>query len=110
MDNVKNDSYYLEKITKDLKFLIAHTQNMTLKDMQKDEILLDSIMFRLIQISENSGKLTDDFKNRNNVVSWAAIKGLRNRIVHEYGEVNLTIIYDAVKNDIPALLMTLQKI
>ena len=55
MDNFKRDKYYVDKIIADLKFLIAHTQNLTLADIQKDEVLLDCIMFRLVQISVNSG-------------------------------------------------------
>ena len=105
---VKNDNFYLEKIIKDIKFLIAHTENITLNEIQKDEVLLDCIMFRLVQISENSGKLTDEFKASRKQISWSAIKGLRNRLVHDYGEVDLTIVYDTVKEDIPALLQQLQ--
>ncbi len=108
MDNFKRDKYYVDKIIADLKFLIAHTQNLTLADIQKDEVLLDCIMFRLVQISENSGKLSDNFKNTNKQIPWFAIKGLRNRLVHDYVEVDLTIIYDTVKNDIPELLKLLQ--
>ena len=38
------------------------------------------------------------------------MKGLRNRIVHEYGNVDLSVVYDTVKNDIPALLDLITKI
>ncbi len=110
MVNAKNDGYFLDKIIKDIKFLIAHTENLTLTELQADEVLLDCIMFRLVQISENSNKLTEDLKNANRHISWAAIRGLRNRLVHDYGEVDLTIIYDTVKNDIPQLLLQLQEI
>ena len=110
MDNVKNDGYYLEKIIMDLKFLIAHTKNLTLEEMQSNEVLLDSIMFRLVQISENSNRLTDEFKKRNQQIPWSAIRGLRNRIVHDYGDVDLTVIYDAVKTDVPELLQYLNSI
>ena len=108
MDNVKKVGFYLEKIIKDIKFLIEHTENMTLIDIQDDEVLLDCIMFRLVQISENSAKLTEDFKRAHSRISWAAIRGLRNRLVHDYGEVDLTIVYDTVKTDIPKLLNELQ--
>ena len=60
-------------------------------------------MFRLIQISENSEKLTEKFKEEHNDIQWRAMKGLRNRIVHEYGAVDLTIIYDTLLKDIPKL-------
>lgn len=67
-------------------------------------------MFRLIQISENSDKLTEDFKAYHSNIPWRAIKGLRNRIVHEYGNVDLSVVYDTVKNDIPQLLNDLTAI
>ena len=61
-------------------------------------------MFRMIQISENCKKLTDDYKLSESDIPWNAMSGMRNRIVHDYGNVNLDIIYDTLKNDIPELL------
>ena len=110
MVNVKNDGYYIQKIIDDARFLIKHTENLTIPELQKDEVLQDCIMFRLVQISENSSKLTDDFKNRNKHILWSAIKGLRNRIVHDYGQVDITVIYDTVITDIPQLLKQLNEI
>lgn len=104
MDNVKNNAYYLKKIVDDIEFILSHTEGITEEALEENEVLLDSVMFRLIQISENTGKLTVDFKARYNAVPWQAIKGMRNRIVHEYGDVETSIIYDTIKDDLPALL------
>lgn len=101
MDNVKNDKYYIDKILVDLEFLIEHTQGLTKEDIKTNELLLDSIMFRIIQISENSNKLTESFKEDNKSIPWMSLKGMRNRIVHDYGEVDYSIIIDTVLYDIP---------
>lgn len=61
-------------------------------------------------MSENSDRLTESFKIQNDFVPWRAIKGMRNRIVHDYGNVDLVIIYDTVKKDIPDLINELNKI
>ena len=110
MDNKKDDAYYLEKIVNDLKFLIEHTSGRTKGEIENDEVLCDSIMFRLIQISENSDKLTLAFKNANANLPWREIRGMRNRIVHDYGVVDMTIIYDTVMYDIPKMYETLNKL
>ena len=110
MDNRKNDAHYLKKLCTDLEFILEHTKGLTQEELEKNEILLDSVMFRLIQISENSDKLTDAFKKSNANIPWRAMKGLRNRIVHEYGSVDLSVIYDTVTNDIPDLLDLLKEI
>lgn len=101
MDNVKNDRYYLGKIVDDLKFVIDHTEGKTREEIENDEVLIDSILFRIIQISENNGKLTDLFKADHQDVPWLAIKGMRNRIVHDYGVMDFSIIYDIVVHGIP---------
>ena len=91
MDNTKNDWYYLEKIISDLEFIIAHTAGKTKAEIESDELLVDSVMFRIIQIAENNSRLSDAFKAANEEVPWVAVKGMRNIIVHDYGYVNLTI-------------------
>ena len=40
-------------------------------------------------------------------IDWAAIKGLRNRIVHEYFDLSLSVIWAIVKNDLPVLAQQL---
>lgn len=110
MDNKKTDQYYIGKIITDLTFIRTHTESLSKSKLEEDEILVDSIMFRLIQVAENSEKLTEKFKETYASIPWRAIKGLRNRIVHEYGNVDLTIVYDTVKKDIPELIGILEGI
>lgn len=103
MNNLKNDEYFRTKIQEDLAFVIEHTKSITLEELNDNEILLDSVMFRLIQISENSKKLSEEYKANYSDIPWIAIYGLRNRIVHDYGNVDLSIVYSTVKNDLPEL-------
>lgn len=104
MDNVKSDLFYLEKLREDLKFIVVHTKDLSLEELGRNEILLDSMLFRLIQVSESSRKLSDKFKEASPHIPWKAVFGLRNRIVHDYGSVDLGIVYSTLKNDIPELL------
>ena len=60
-------------------------------------------MFRIIQIAENGEKLTNEFKESHGEIRWKAIKGMRNRIVHDYGFIDMTVVYDTVTNSIPEL-------
>ena len=108
MDNVKNDIYYVKKMRKDIRFILETTQNITLVQLENNEILCDSVLFRLIQISENSTKLTQQFKEIHRDIPWQAIKGMRNRIVHEYGEVELDIVYQTITEDIPEICKKLE--
>ena len=50
MDNTKNDHYYLEKIKTDIAFIVAHMKDVDAQELNDNEILLDSMLFRMIQI------------------------------------------------------------
>lgn len=104
MDNKKTNDYFIQKIQNDLNFIITHINNITKLELSQNEVLLDSMLFRLIQISENAKKLSEDFKIKNKSIPWTALYGFRNRIVHDYGNVELDIVYDTLKEDIPELL------
>ena len=104
MDNVKNDFYYIQKIQKDLHFIVLHMQDVDMEELGNNEVLLNSMLFRMIQVSENAKKLSDEYKEEKSNIPWNALSGLRNRIVHDYGNVDLHIVYETLKNDIPDLL------
>ncbi len=108
MENPKNDAYYLLKLQKDLCFIIDHMENVDEAAFEADEVLQDSMMFRLIQVSENARKMTDEYKSRHTQIPWGDVYGLRNRIVHDYGMVDLHIIYSTLVKDIPELLAQLE--
>lgn len=109
MDNVKNDAYYIKKMLKDLSFIIENTREITLEQLEDNEMLCDSVLFRLIQISESCARLTNAFKDNHKEIPWQAIRGMRNRVVHEYGEVEFDIVYETITKDIPFLYRMLEK-
>ena len=104
MDNIKNDNYYIQKIKKDLTFIVEQMQDADLEELNANEILLDSMLFRMIQLSENAKRLSEEYKNLRKNIPWNALYGFRNRIVHDYGNVDLSVVYETLKNDIPELL------
>ena len=104
MDNVKTDAYFANKIRNDLMFVRRHTKNLDIGELRTNELLLDSMLFRLIQISENARKMSDGYKSEHPEIPWVSIYGLRNRIVHDYGNVDLRIVYETLTTDIPNLL------
>ncbi len=96
----KDDFFFKKKMIDDMEFIIEHMKNQTQESLEENPVLLDSMMFRLIQISESSRNLSDEFKENHPEIPWLAINGLRNRIVHDYGNVKLGIVYKTLKEDI----------
>ncbi len=108
MNNPKNDEYYIGKILTDLHFIVEHMNGVTIKTLCENEVLLDSMSFRLIQIQENAKKLTEAYKMAHKTIPWTDISGLRNRIVHDYGNIDLGIIFSTLTEDVPWLISELE--
>lgn len=109
MDNIKNDEYYVAKMLKDLRFIAKHMEGVKLEMLEENELLLNAMLFGLIQVQENSKKLTDEYKMSHANIPWMDIAGLRNRIVHDYGNVDLHVVYATLTEDIPWLITEIEK-
>ena len=109
MDNVKNDEYFIGRIHDDLTFILRYMQGTDVKTFYNNELLQDSMMFRLIQISENARKLSDQYREQHPDIPWTAMSGLCNRIVHDYSNVIPDIVFDTLKNDIPELIKIMKE-
>lgn len=102
----KNDIYYLSKVLEDINFIIDNTK----EQFEKDKIVAGGLLFYLIQLTENTKRISDEYKKKNLTVPWNQIIGLRNRIVHDYGNVDVSVVYNTLIYDIPYLKKSLEKI
>lgn len=109
MGNTKDDNYFESKLREDMAFIIKHTKDIDEVAFSNNEILIDSMLFRLIQISENGKRLSDEYKDSHPTIPWTDIYGLRNHIVHDYGNVDMSVVFSTLKDDIPALLEVLSE-
>ena len=101
MDYVKNDKYYFKKSLDEISNLEKYTKDIKEYDgLVKDPILLDAVMFRLIQLIENIRHISNDFKEEHPSIPWGDIVGFRNGVVHEYGRTDYTIVFEIIKKDI----------
>lgn len=107
MDNSKNDEYYLERIKYHFDRITDTMENITYDMYIENEDIQDITMFNIIQISENVKQLTNEYKTNNPNIPWKDIYGLRNRLVHDYGNVVLDIVYETLTKDIPTIRKSL---
>ena len=98
---MKNKEYIsfvkmLEYIEKTEKYI----ENYTFEDFCKDEKTIDATIFAISQIGELVKNISKETMSKYNEIEWNMIKGLRNRIVHDYEGINLNSIWYVLKNDI----------
>jgi len=69
-----------------------------------------SVSFCILQIGELSGGLSLEFRQATaSQMQWGPIKGMRNLVAHNYGNMSRNIIWETATMDIPALKVFCQK-
>lgn len=107
MDNIKGDKYFLKKIIENIDFILEKTGGMSLEQIKDNDVLIDSIMFRFIQIAEEAQELSSSFKDKTATLPWHQLNGIRNRIVHAYEIIRIDIIYETITKDLKPFRDTL---
>ena len=72
-------------------------------ELTSNRLVRNSVAMEIIQISELGGDVSPQFIQRHQEIPWAQIRGLRNRLVHEYDEIAWDIIFETVRTDLPQL-------
>ena len=83
--------------------------NLTQDSFTEDFVARNAISMCILQIGELVGKLSDEFKAENNAMPWREIKAMRNIAAHNYGEIDLDILWETATCDIPDLKEYCQK-
>jgi uncharacterized protein with HEPN domain len=75
-----------------------------------DRKTVDSVVRNLEVIGEATNRLPEDFRDQNPTIPWRRIIGLRHRIVHEYFDVDLALVWEIVQGELPVLEAELRRL
>jgi uncharacterized protein with HEPN domain len=85
-------------------------ENRTRQDLCNDRMLNLSVVRLLEIIGEAANRISEEERRKYPGVPWKDIIGLRNRLIHAYDSVDLEIVWQIAKEDVPELVATLHTI
>ena len=71
--------------------------------LAEDETLQVWVVYHLQVLGEAASAVPAEIANAHPEVDWVALRGMRNRLVHGYFDVDLDVIWEAVVRDVPVL-------
>jgi uncharacterized protein with HEPN domain len=98
------DQSYLLDIAKLCQTILRLTANMTEVEFQHDERTQLAILYEMTILGEVVKRLSTEFRSQHSTIEWRRIAGMRDRLVHDYDEVKLDLVWEVVKTNIPELL------
>ena len=63
----------------------------------------NAVSMCILQIGELVNHLSADFKADNNGIPWHKIRGMRNYVAHEYGSIDLDVVWTVATDSIVGL-------
>ena len=63
-----------------------------------------AVLYQLTILGEAVKRLSPEFRQQHPEIAWRAMAGTRDRIIHQYDQVDLDIVWAVVQREIPLLL------
>ncbi|MGD1866456.1 MAG: DUF86 domain-containing protein [Phormidesmis sp.] len=79
-------------------------------DFEKDMQLQDAVIRRLLVIGEAAGRVSEKGRNALPEIEWTSIRGLRNRLVHEYDNIKLEVVWEIAQTEMTGLISKIKPI
>ena len=103
MREASKDIIRLEHIIQAIERIKRYTLGKRFDDLVKDDMMYYAVVKNIEIIGEAANLLTNEFKSEHPDTQWKLITGMRNYIGHEYFQVDNTVIWDVIQNDLPYL-------
>lgn len=94
---------YLRHILIEADYLLDRSARLTIDTFRTDATVQRAFVRSLEIIGEASKKVPAEFRSEHQHVEWRAMAGMRDRLIHDYFGVDYDLVWDVVRNRIPAL-------
>lgn len=69
----------------------------------EDQMHFNASLLLLINIGEQANRLSENLRNNYPNIPFQQIRGLRNRVAHDYTGIDYEMVFDIIKTDLPPL-------
>ncbi|MCY4047545.1 MAG: DUF86 domain-containing protein [Candidatus Dadabacteria bacterium] len=106
----KNDTIWLRHMLDAAKEALYFAEGKTRNDLNESRMLVLSLVKSVEIIGEATLHITDATKNQSSDIQWKEIRGMRNRLVHAYFDIDLDVLWQTVEKDLPLLIQNIESV
>ena len=105
---------YLEHIADAIKRATEYMQSLENRAaLEHNRLAQDAIVRNIAVIGEAASrihKIAPDFEAKHPELPWIEMRGMRNKLIHDYFDIDWPTVWDTVKEDLPLLLKQIQSL
>jgi uncharacterized protein with HEPN domain len=87
---------------------IGYVEGLTFEQFAADARTVDAVSYAIVVIGEAAKAIPETVAVAAPEIPWADIRGMRNKIAHEYFGVDVKVLWQTVREDLPQLLASLR--
>jgi len=106
----EDDNVRIRHILDAAREAVAFSQGRSRADLDTDRKLNLSLVRLLEIIGEAARGISQEFRDSHPDLPWKNMVGMRDRLIHGYFDINLDMVWETVKEDLPDLIIKLEKI
>ena len=92
------------------RFAVRYVEGRSLEGFSEDVQLQDAVIRRLGIVGEAARRVSESTRSDYPAIDWNEMVGMRNFLVHQYGDVDTAIVWDTVQSDLPPLISLLAEL
>ena len=97
------DKLYVEHILESIAKIESFVAGLDLETFRKNILVQSAVMRELEIIGEAAKKLSEEFKNQHPGISWKAVAGMRDKLAHDYFEIDVGVVWKTVIDELPKI-------
>jgi uncharacterized protein with HEPN domain len=103
-------SDYIKDILISIQDVEEFTSGMRFDEFLQDKKTIKAVIRSLEVLGEASRKIPESIKARYPHVPWKRMAGMRDKLIHEYFGVDLEIVWNVVKNELPSVKVPIEEL
>jgi uncharacterized protein with HEPN domain len=89
---------------------IQFTKGMSYEVFAKDDKTVYAVIRAVEIIGEAAANIPEEVRSKYPNVPWREVKGMRNKLVHQYFGINMEVVWQTIHEDLPMLIKELKDI
>ncbi len=100
---MKDDLVYIEHIQTSVNRIQSYTSGLNLDLFLENHMVQDAIVRQLEVIGEATKRISQDFRDQHQDIPWKDMAAMRDKLIHDYIEVDFKMVWNTARIDIPEL-------
>lgn len=95
---------YLQDMRDNARKAIDFSVGLNYEAFSRDEKTIYAVIRAVEVIREAAANIPEDIRSQFAEIPWREIKGMRNKLVHQYFGINMEVVWQTIQEDLPMII------